>query len=249
MDEREIQNILIEILYSAVNGTEANTALVQSISDDQLAAVYRLAKRHDLAYIVSDFVCRNNIGIENEELRTRLQQEELMAVYRHERMQHAYRQICAVFEEACIAYVPLKGAVLRAYYPHEHMRTSCDIDILIHEEDLDCAIECLVKKGYRCEKRDYHDVSLYSPNKTHLELHFNIQENMDSLDAVLKDAWKHTTLVQGSRYEFSRNSLRSICMRIWPIIFLREAAVYAPCWICGLWNIKWSCIIPAPKNC
>ena len=202
MDEREIQKILIEILCAAVSGADA--APVQNITDDHLTAVYRLAKRHDLAHVVSNFVYRNKIGIENEELRTRLQQEELVAVYRHERMKHAFKQICGIFDEARIAYVPLKGAVIRSYYPYEHMRTSCDIDILVHEEELDRAVDCLVEKGYRCEKRHYHDVSLYSPNKTHLELHFNIQENIDGLDSVLKDAWKHTALTEGSRYEFSR---------------------------------------------
>ena len=205
MDEREIQKSLIEILCATVNETEADTDLIQRTTDDQLASVYRLAKRHDLAHVVSDFVYRNKIEIENEELRTRLQQEALMAVYRHERMKHAFEQICVLFDEAQIAYVPLKGAVIRSFYPREHMRTSCDIDILIHEKDLDCAISCLVKKGYRCEQRNYHDVSLYSPNKTHLELHFNVQENMDSLDAVLKDAWKHAVLVRGSRYEFNKD--------------------------------------------
>jgi len=34
--------------------------------------------RHDLAHVVSDFVYRNKIEIKNEELQTRLQQEELI---------------------------------------------------------------------------------------------------------------------------------------------------------------------------
>lgn len=205
MDEREIQKILIEILYWAVNGTEVNTALVQNIKDDHLACIYRLAKQHDLAHVIANFVYRNKIEIKNEELQTRLKQEELIAVYRHERMKHAYKQICEIFEEACIAYVPLKGAVIRTYYPYEHMRTSCDIDILIHEEELNCAIACLIKNGYCLEKKSNHDVSLYAPNKTHLELHFNIQKDMDGLDCVLKEAWKHTALVQGSHYEFNKD--------------------------------------------
>jgi hypothetical protein len=67
---------------------------------------------------------------------------------------------------------------------------------------LGLAVSVLEGRGYRCGDRHYHDVSLYSPNGTHLELHFNIQENMDSLDAVLKDAWKHATPMGGSRYAF-----------------------------------------------
>lgn len=84
------------------------------------------------------------------------------------------------------------------------MRTSCDIDILIYEEDLEVAINSLETKGYRCGERNYHDVSLYSPSKIHLELHFNIQENMDNLDAVLKDAWEYAVPTNTSQYAFSK---------------------------------------------
>lgn len=204
MEEREIQEILIEILYAAVNEVVVDPEHIQRIANDNLASVYRLAKKHDLAHIVSSFVYQNNIEVKNEELRARLEREEMVAVYRYEQMKYSFEQICKIFDEARISYVPLKGAVIRAYYPYEHMRTSCDIDILIHEEDLDSAVDCLEKKGYRFEKKNYHDVSLFSPNRTHLELHFNVCENMDSLDVVLKDAWKYATLDQGSRYEFSK---------------------------------------------
>ena len=36
-----------------------------------------------------------------------------------------------------------------------------------------------------------------------MELHFNIQENIDKLDAVLKDAWQYAKLTDGSKYEFT----------------------------------------------
>jgi hypothetical protein len=91
---------------------------------------------------------------------------------------------------------------LRAYYPEENMRTSCDIDVLVREDNLESAICVLEAIGYRRENRHYHDVSLYAPNGTHLELHFNIQENMDSLDAVLKDAWQYAEPASGSKYDF-----------------------------------------------
>ena len=204
MEEREIQELLIEILYASVNTAESNPSLNQRIANGNLEAVYRLAKKHDLAHIVSSFAYQNGIEIKNEELRAKLEKEEMVAAYRCERMKYSFEQICKILDEARISYVPLKGAVIRAYYPNEYMRTSCDIDVLIHEEDLNCAVECFEKNGYRFQKKNYHDVSLYSPNRTHLELHFNVYENMDSLDKVLEDAWKYATLTQGSRYDFSK---------------------------------------------
>ncbi len=204
MDEKNVQNILIEILYSAVNEVDDNDSIKQKITPDILISIYRLAKIHDLAHVVSNFVYRNKIEL-GKELQTRLQREEIMSVYRLEQMKYAFEEICSVFDGAGIIYIPLKGAVLRPYYPYESMRTSCDIDILIHEEDLELAINSLENKGYRCGNRNYHDVSLYAPNKIHLELHFNILENMDNLDAVLKDAWEYAAPKNGSQYAFSKD--------------------------------------------
>ena len=203
MDEKEVQHILIEILYTAVNELENNESIKEKITPDILPAVYRLAKKHDLAHVVSTFVYKNKIEID-QELQARLQREEIMSVYRNEQMKYSFGEICATFDEIGIAYVPLKGSVIRPYYPYESMRTSCDIDILIHENDLETAITGLENKGYRCGDRNYHDVSLYSPSKIHLELHFNIQENMDNLDAVLKDAWEYTVPTKSSQYAFSK---------------------------------------------
>lgn len=203
MDEKEVRHILMEILYATINEVENNESIKEKITPDILPAVYRLAKKHDLAHVVSNFAYRNKVAID-EELQTRLQREEIMSVYRHEQMKYAFGEICGVFDEAGIAYIPLKGSVIRPYYPHESMRTSCDIDILIHEEDLEAAINSLENKGYRCGNRNYHDVLLCAPNKIHLELHFNIQENMDNLDAVLKDAWEYAVPTNSSQCVFSK---------------------------------------------
>ena len=48
MDEKEVQHILIEILYAAVNEVEDNESIKDKITPDMFLSVYRLAKRHDL---------------------------------------------------------------------------------------------------------------------------------------------------------------------------------------------------------
>ena len=203
MIEATVQNLLVEILCSAVNEAEIEPTLREALTPDVFPCLYALAKKHDLSHIVSHFVYHNHIDLPSEWLE-KLAYDEAISVYRYEQMQYAFAEICGAFDEARIAYLPLKGAVIRPYYPLESMRTSCDVDVFIHEADLEAAIACLEKKGYRCGDRNYHDVSLYSPNNVHLELHFNIQENMDALDAVLRDAWQYAVPVDGSRYEFTK---------------------------------------------
>ncbi len=203
MEQKEQQDILIQILYAAVNEVEHSPAVAQKLTPDVLEAVYRLAKKHDLAHVVTDFVYQNKIEVPAQ-LGATLQKEAFAAICRHEQMQYTLQQISDIFEKAGIAHIPLKGAVIRPYYPKESIRTSCDIDILIHEEDITAAVASLEQNGYRYGDKRYHDVSLYSPNNIHLELHFNILENMPALDSVLQDAWKYAQVAEGNRWEFKQ---------------------------------------------
>lgn len=201
MNEKHDQDILLEILHCAVNGIPGSSALNEKLTADGIVRVYKLARKHSLAHLVSRYVFRNGLALP-QELAARFQQEDILCVYKHERMKFALKEICDAFDGANIAYIPLKGSVLREHYPDESMRTSCDIDVLVREAELDRAVDVLVEKGFRRGERHYHDISLYSPNGTHLELHFSIQENIDSLDAVLKNAWDYAVPEAGSRYGF-----------------------------------------------
>lgn len=204
MDEKNLQAVLMEILHCAVNGVPGREELLEKLTPEVIGAVYQLAGKHSLAHLVSRFVFENRIGVAPE-VGVKWQQEDILRVYRHERMKYAFRQICEALEEAQIAYIPLKGSVLRAFYPEEDMRTSCDIDVLVREEELQPAVQALERKGFRCGERHYHDISLYAPNGTHLELHFSIRENMDRLDGVLKNAWDYVQPEQGSRHAFRKD--------------------------------------------
>ncbi len=203
MDAKTLQDIFIKILRSELNETELDNAVKDQLTPDVLSALYSLSKRHDLAHIVANSLYKNGFA-GDDEIFSKFSQENIKSVYRCIQMNYALKEICNTFNDEHIPYIPLKGSVIRPHYPEESMRTSCDIDILIKEENLDAAINALIQKGFKCGEKNYHDVSLYSPNKIHLELHFNIQENIDTLDVVLKDAWKYATLKHNSCYEFTK---------------------------------------------
>ena len=102
---------------------------------------------------------------------------------------YAIESIIRLFEEAHVPYVLLKGSVIRDLYPEKWLRTCCDVDILIREEDVDRAVALLEQKtDLRVEKRNYHDISMMN-SQIHLELHFSIKENMDNIDGLLSRVW------------------------------------------------------------
>lgn len=187
MEGKALQDILIKILRSELNETELDHTVKEQLTSEVISALFSLSKRHDLAHIVSASLYKN--GVLEEKTKSPYYREEAISLYRYEQMRYAYEQICELFNQANIPYIPLKGSVIRPYYPKESMRTSCDIDILVKQESLDQAVTLLVQNGFRYDAKYYHDVSLLSPANIHLELHFNILESNKNLDAVLESVW------------------------------------------------------------
>lgn len=186
----EAENILFALLRTAVCGNEADEGLKAACTPENLQAAYTLAKRHALAHLVGQAVSKLDLP-ENEAL-TRCRQAAMQAVYRYVQLDYAFAQICQTLEEAKIPFIPLKGSVLRDYYPEAWMRTSCDIDILVHECNLDLAAKALVESlGYRTDEKTGHDLSLYSQDGIHLELHYTILEETQVVrsQVVLEKFW------------------------------------------------------------
>lgn len=121
-------------------------------------------------------------------------------VYRYTQNEFTFNTAKQVLDAAGIPYVPLKGAVIKDIYPAQWMRSSCDLDILVKEKDLEKAVSALVARGFTTDyKREYHDVSLYY-SRAHLELHYSICENIPRIDRTLSRVWDHVE--QLSEFEF-----------------------------------------------
>lgn len=126
-------------------------------------------------------------------------------VYRYERLNYEYEKLCKALEKAKIPFIPLKGSILRDYYPEPWMRTSCDIDVLIHKKNLARAIAYLSQNLEYVEKeRATHDVSLYSPQGNHIELHFDLVEEGRAKNAinVLNSVWENVSLHKDYLYRY-----------------------------------------------
>lgn len=162
-----------------------------TLTDEELAKLYKLSKSHDLAHLVGDALIKNNL-IEDGEVKAKFQKQIMLAVYRYEKINYELGRLRETLNEAKIPFIPLKGSVLRRYYPEPWMRTSCDIDVLVHEEAVDQAAQSIVEKlGYAYEKKQYHDISLMSDGGVHLELHHSIKENKANIDALLSECWDY----------------------------------------------------------
>lgn len=195
-------NVLAELLKCALFDAEIEESVKKTISEN-VPVIYNTALRHDIAHLVEHALVKSGISVSDEELSYNFLKQKAMSVMRYEDISNAQKQVSELFETEKIPFVLLKGAVIRNYYPEPWMRTSCDIDILVHECDLERAKNATIEKlGFSADREmHYHDISLHSDTGVHVELHFNIKENMDNVDKLLEKVWEYSSPVKEGAYE------------------------------------------------
>ncbi len=200
--------ILMQLIRNEVCGLPLNFADDVQFSDKCLAELLILARKHDVSHIVASALINNELlnestlaGVFKDELYT--------AVFKSEKTVAVFTEICTAFEAENVPYIPLKGMVIRNYYPQPWVRTSRDIDILVREKDLDCAV------GAICEKCDCtvfnsgeHDVTLKSPDGIFIEIHFSLLGNIKSplYSEILGNVWQSAHHVEGRRYDLDEKT-------------------------------------------
>ena len=190
------------------------------LTADGLCELYKLSKSHDIAHLVGDALNKCNgfekiaAGVDDAgraaimKVKEKFDNQIFMAVYRYEKINYELGDLRSVLNSAGIDFIPLKGSVIREYYPEPWMRTSCDIDILVRESEVESAAQLITEKlGYTYEKRNYHDISLMSDGGVHLELHYSIKENMKNIDSLLAECWNYSEAVDGHEYGFTNEFL------------------------------------------
>ena len=164
--------MLFALFHSAIYGTKLTENERKIFSEDILQDFLKISSKHSIANVLVLGLRDNGLIPKNC---AEKQQYILMTAYRCERLQNEYNTLCEILEKAQIPFLPLKGSVIRQYYSEAWMRTSCDIDILIHEEDIEKAKSILVNDyGYTDRGKGSHDVSIFSPKGIHLELHYDL---------------------------------------------------------------------------
>lgn len=202
MEQRK-NEIFFALIRSAICGAKLSETELSSCKEELLPELLAVSKKQDLAHLLILGLKQN--GLLSQDAQKTNEKIMMQAVLRYEQLNYDFNQVCQVLENSAIPFIPLKGSVLRRYYPEPWMRTSCDIDILVHKKDLDSAIECLVKTlNFELTGRATHDVSLYSPQRIHVELHFDLVEEGRANKAinVLNQVWDNASVCDGFNYKY-----------------------------------------------
>ena len=189
--QQTVKKVFFELLRCEIKGDKINEEVKSLINPKILALLFKLSKQHDLAHLLCDALDKNRL-LQEGEIKNAFYKERNLAVFRHEQMQYEFVQIATALKERAIEFIPLKGAVIREFYPQPWMRTSCDIDILIKPSQIDMASNVLAQKlNYKKDKTSGHDVHLFSQSGVHLELHYKLNEK-DGDQSIVSSVWDYT---------------------------------------------------------
>lgn len=193
-------SLLLSLIRAELCDAPLPTAPVEG---EALKALYMLAKRHDVAHIAGNALGRAGMLPDGSKAKAAFEKECYTALYRYERITRELASLTAILEENGITHLPLKGSVLRPLYAKPWMRTSCDIDVLVKDEDIERARGVLLAAGYRPYGNSGHDISFDSPLDVHIEMHFRLMEEgvSDVIGAPLADVWEHAHPKAGRTYE------------------------------------------------
>lgn len=197
-----VAELLFSLVRAALCGTTVDAKTIDCLDSDTLCALYKLSDSHDIAHILGQSLSKLGL-LDKGEVSVNFRRKAMLAVSRYEQLNYELNRICEALEEAQIPFVPLKGSVIRKYYPEPWMRTSCDIDVLVHEEDLMKAVACLEETlGYTRGRQGRHDIPLRSAGGVLLELHYDLVEDdaANAASEVLKNVWSMVASRDGKTY-------------------------------------------------
>ncbi len=193
--------ILFALIDFELTGKKINDETKNSINSAVISDLTKITKAHDLSHLLADALYKLEMLSGDEE--KELKKARKVALYRSECMKKDILSICDLLNKAKIPFILLKGARMRNYYPCDWMRTSCDIDALVKEEELERAIEALEKGNWKVSgEKAFHDISLYSENDTHLELHFKIKGGEELKEDLSDKVWDYSYLKEEGQYEY-----------------------------------------------
>ena len=178
----------------------------EGLDKDQKDQLFNLSKKHDLAHVIGNALCRLQLISPVDESYKLFEKERLLSVYRSENQLHVYQKIKDAFSKNSVDFIPLKGLTIHNFYPKDFVRTSCDIDILVKEEQLEKAQKILAEElGYIATRGiNYRDFAFKAQGNVKVELHFSLKEGVERVDQVLERAWEFATSVnQTAEYELT----------------------------------------------
>ena len=133
-------------------------------------SLYNLCVRNSVQNILC-FAMESGAVKFPDEISAKLKQSRLVCGFREATQVDEIEFIRKNFTENNIPFMLLKGSHLKALYPRADMRFMVDMDILVHEENMQKAKEIILTRGFLQEMDNGKDIVLIKKPVLTIELH------------------------------------------------------------------------------
>lgn len=192
-------DLLIGSIKTALTGEPIKNPGVLNEAD--YAEIYETARLHDMLPMVSEGLYKNNM-LPNDETGAKFKKAQMTSAVVFSRFELERTKIAKVLENEKIQYIYLKGSEINKYYPENYMRTQCDIDILVKNEDIGIVQGIFERLGYEEQEPEPHELTFVSPNGIHIEVHFVLREEYnDACDVLLSKVWDNVYCKDASKFQ------------------------------------------------
>lgn len=185
----------------ALGGVEPE-ALPEDVDEN---LVYNISVRNN-AQVMLYFVNEKK-RIFSDDITLRLKKAFQAATLREAAQQGEMDRIRREFSEQGIKFILLKGAHLKALYPHNEMRFMVDMDVLVQKEDVDRAREILISHGLRQKMDNGKDIVLVKIPFLTVELHNTLFTEDNYMYGYFLGVWDRAEAVDGFEYRMSDSDL------------------------------------------
>jgi len=158
--------LIIKIVKSVIKGESFDWSSCQNIN---FALLYRMAVFQRVTNIVAYAI--EACEMVSDDILDKFENQKDFNIYRETMQSVMVANLLDEFEEAGIDVMPLKGYITKKLYPMADMRDSCDIDILIKQEQYEKIHEIMLKNGFTFKQESAHEYIYRIEPAIVIELH------------------------------------------------------------------------------
>ena len=196
----DFQKGILALVKSAIDNTKAE--LPEAFDWEKAIA---FGKKHQILPILY-WGCNNSQIAPPAEIASFLKMALLKSVAVSQRQDYYIEKMFCAFCNHHIDFMPLKGAILRKYYPEAGMRLMSDCDVLIKLPQYPRIREIMTEIGFEEKYESNHELVWEVPGNLTVELHkFVIPSYNEDYFAYFGDGWRlaKETVDDSSRYRMT----------------------------------------------
>lgn len=192
----ELQIGIINLVKSAL--TDETVSMPENFDWD---LALKLGKKHQILPMLHVGVLNSELNVPAE-LMKKLEITTYANIVVSQKQLYAIDEICKVFSENGIDYMPLKGSVLKHIYPKPELRPMSDADILIRVEQHDKIRPLMTELGFTETIESDHEFVWNKDSILQIELHKRLipSYNKDYYE-YYGDGWRLARQADNFRYE------------------------------------------------